>query len=679
MKINKLIITNLGLYSGKRVFDFSSATAEKPIILFGGLNGAGKTTLFDSFRLCLYGREIFKRISEADYLSYLKDKIHSSVEQEENCTDASIGIEFEYAEEGTVNTYYVERAWADSDSVTNKKGNGVTNSVAGGANKVTELLTVFKNNETLEDIHAESWQDFIKELIPIGVSQLFFFDGEKIQNIISNNNNQEFKNSVKALLGIDIIERLQADIKIYQGRKLKDVSSLKEQQRLEEIELSITSVETKITRIKDDNLGDLENKLLIAQNELKNCKDKVSAEGGAFYSQKEELRGKKNDADRELETVKVKLQELATDGLPLLIADKLSKRLAKQLVAEEELSVDRATSNKLMLKQQQLFDLINSTKSVFADLDDIIKQQLKDECLSIFNDDQPIELVEIFEYSPAQVSSLIAAIDQVVQTKKQVHSASSEYERVFRKLQSVQRDIDRAPDDDLVKTLYDRLAEHSETVGIMMAEKSKYEEQITLLDQQLADLSNEQAKVYDRIAASEKNDRKLALTERVSTALLTYKCRLAETRIDQLKKEFLAAFNELHRKDDVVDRLDIHPESLAISMYDKKGDQLSVEKLSSGEKEIYAISLLSALAKTSGMNLPFIIDTPLGRLDTEHRNSLVHKFFPNISHQMVIFSTDTEIGKEYYKDLEPHICATYKLGYDNVGKSTQVEEGYFWK
>jgi DNA sulfur modification protein DndD len=100
--------------------------------------------------------------------------------------------------------------------------------------------------------------------------------------------------------------------------------------------------------------------------------------------------------------------------------------------------------------------------------------------------------------------------------------------------------------------------------------------------------------------------------------------------------------------------------------------------LSAGEKQIYAIAILEALAKTSGRKLPIIIDTPLGRLDSKHRRKLVENYFPTASHQVIILSTDTEIDESFHKSLSDHISHTIKLDYDESIASTITNEGYFW-
>jgi hypothetical protein len=111
----------------------------------------------------------------------------------------------------------------------------------------------------------------------------------------------------------------------------------------------------------------------------------------------------------------------------------------------------------------------------------------------------------------------------------------------------------------------------------------------------------------------------------------------------------------------------------------RSGPPLSKERLSEGEKQIFAISVLWGLARASAHPLPAIIDTPMARLDAAHRRHLVERYFPHASHQVLILSTDTEVDRQYYHALEPHIARAYHLNYDEQTRATHGEEGYFWE
>ena len=88
------------------------------------------------------------------------------------------------------------------------------------------------------------------------------------------------------------------------------------------------------------------------------------------------------------------------------------------------------------------------------------------------------------------------------------------------------------------------------------------------------------------------------------------------------------------------------------------------------------ISILWALAKCSKKKLPVIIDTPLSRLDSAHRTSLVTVYFPNASEQTIILSTDTEIDDTYYHMMEENVGDEFRLNYDEKTRSTTITSGY---
>ena len=79
-------------------------------------------------------------------------------------------------------------------------------------------------------------------------------------------------------------------------------------------------------------------------------------------------------------------------------------------------------------------------------------------------------------------------------------------------------------------------------------------------------------------------------------------------------------------------RVLIDPETFFITLVDDQGRQVAKERLSEGEKQIFAISVLWGLSQASARPLPAIIDTPLARLDAAHRKQLVERYFPRAGH-----------------------------------------------
>ena len=106
--------------------------------------------------------------------------------------------------------------------------------------------------------------------------------------------------------------------------------------------------------------------------------------------------------------------------------------------------------------------------------------------------------------------------------------------------------------------------------------------------------------------------------------------------------------------------------------------RIDISRLSKGERQIFILSLYWAIIEISGKDIPFVIDTPYARIDADHRKEISEKFFPNISRQVVILSTDEEINEEFYGIIKSHIAQEYLLINDESQNRTTVENRYFF-
>jgi DNA sulfur modification protein DndD len=165
---SKLSLLNFGPYRSNQEYDLAPRVkygSPRPIILFGGKNGAGKTTLLEAINLCLYGpSSLGTAVTKREYEQYLLEKMHKDGSSQA-LNNTAVSLEFQYAHGGIQDEYYVSRSW---------KRRGA---------RIKEQLVIKKNEEQLRDLNLDQWNSFLRELIPPGIAQLFFFDGEKIRRI----------------------------------------------------------------------------------------------------------------------------------------------------------------------------------------------------------------------------------------------------------------------------------------------------------------------------------------------------------------------------------------------------------------------------------------------------------------------------------------------------------------
>ncbi|MEJ1937964.1 DNA sulfur modification protein DndD, partial [Nostoc sp. NIES-2111] len=168
---------------------------------------------------------------------------------------------------------------------------------------------------------------------------------------------------------------------------------------------------------------------------------------------------------------------------------------------------------------------------------------------------------------------------------------------------------------------------------------------------------------------------------KVQETLKVFREKLTLRKLNKLEEDVKNCFLYLLHKSDLVFRIAIDTKTFALSLFDFEGKPVPKHRLSAGEKQLLAIAFLWGLAKVSGLRLPVAIDTPLGRLDSSHRQNLVEKYFPAASHQVILLSTDTEIGKKEVETLRENeaIAREYLLKYNSATRQTTVVENqYFW-
>ena len=253
-----------------------------------------------------------------------------------------------------------------------------------------------------------------------------------------------------------------------------------------------------------------------------------------------------------------------------------------------------------------------------------------------------------------------------------------ELEAMEKRLAGADRALTRA-DTAAAGLLLDELRHAEQKVGATEATLHSRQDELQTARGQLLTMRRDHDRLLADQAAGVASSERASLAAKVAKALAAYENRLLEHKLGQLEKEFVGRFNHLAHKKTLVTGVRIDRVTFATTLVDGAGREVPKARLSAGEKQIYAISMLWALARTSGRPLPMIIDTPLGRLDSEHRDNLVQRYFPAASHQVILLSTDTEIDGQLLKDLGSSVSHSYRLDYDFAAGRTTATPGYFGK
>jgi DNA sulfur modification protein DndD len=248
-----------------------------------------------------------------------------------------------------------------------------------------------------------------------------------------------------------------------------------------------------------------------------------------------------------------------------------------------------------------------------------------------------------------------------------LHEQEEELERIDRELALV-------PAEETLRPLIEAHQRYSQELGALIVERDDLAERTERMDQRLEWLGQRRERLREQIVAEQHHDARVRLTDRTQAALGEFAQALTRRKALLLGERLKVRFNDLCRKQDLVQDVQIDPDNFAI-MLRRLGQAYDRRQLSAGERQLLAVATMWALREVSGVPMPVILDTPLGRLDGDHRQNMIHEYFPRAGHQVILLATDSEVGEGELAHLEPVISRVYSLTYDATRGETRVSPG----
>ena len=405
-----------------------------------------------------------------------------------------------------------------------------------------------------------------------------------------------------------------------------------------------------------------------------NVRQRFVAEGGDAASRRASIEAARREVRDQIVRREGELRELAAGLLPFAAAPKLSRRFANALARAGESGIG---SEATALRERLLAWRATGAPKRAAKWQ---REHWRD--LEAFLDSDALMPGEQAEDSISQLDTgerrkLLGKLSDVRETAAaRAALLVTELDALSRRLRETEADLVRASGH-AAGVVLDELLLAEKSMGAVEAELKAREEEVRVIEFQRAALDRERRRMLDAQSEAAAGEGRAELANRVGRALQQYEDRLLDRKLAQLQAEFVSRFNLLARKGNFVADVRIDRTSFDATLVDRSGREIRKSSLSAGEKQIYAIAMLWALARTSGRPLPMIIDTPLARLDSEHRMALIECYFPEASHQVIVLSTDTEVDDALLERLRPSISHTYRLDFDPERGGTTATPGYF--
>jgi ATPase involved in DNA repair len=713
MKINRIILHNFNSYEGINEFVFTSHDSARNINLIGGKNGAGKTSLFSAIKIALYGPLAFGYVGvNPHYIARIKECINSRAFQQE-IVQSKVQITISLMIEREIKEYEITREWDYTRQ------------------KLEENYCVKEDGILLDEDQLSYFQNYLQGIVSPDLFEFFLFDGEEVGSIFSTNSyNLYVKKAIYTLFGLDVFEIIRKYTNGYTGKALnEDEEKLYKQyeelhERAELLEKQMSMLEEQIV-LDEEMLEQVETERFDLETAFKNA-------GGITEAERCKLTKEFNDAER-IKTESVTQIKMFVEGLmPFFIVKNFTDRIANQLDYEEKGEIYYYIQQKLIKSEIKL--VLNERANVDDDSVDALMEFLKSKFKPKGFEENIQLLHDLSKEDIGRVNAMISSLEDfdvqmmiaLVNKRKAAAERTAEINRILRQSMA-DEDVDRYTRQE------NKLLKKKEELNRKLNEEWEQQSQLT---EEYSNVTQLKDKVFQSLKSNAQNKHIFELSSglaQMMNVILLNKMAFIKRRLEKLIVEKL---HHIYRKDNLITYIEIE-DNFRFNLYqdakytaielayllrnlgseeflseigeqgkrnlfelygvDSLGDlqqvlsrvekdtginlykRIDINRLSKGERQIFVLSLYWAIIELSGQDIPFVIDTPYARIDANHRKEISEKFFPNISKQVIILSTDEEINEEYYELMKPHIAKEYLLINDESQNRTTVEQHYFFE
>ncbi len=663
MKFRKLTIENYKSFRFATEIRFPVGEDGRSIFLIGGMNGAGKTSIMEAINYCLYGAkpdEIFRNINR-------REKARGNL---------LVSFELVMEMDDDLSELVVNRSWSAGVSVDPR------------ARDLAERLVVVRDGKRVSVQNREIWQDFIRSVIPPGITQFFFFDGEKIQAIAADDHSEvRLKSSLEAALGIQYINRLASDLLYIRNEERKGFVEISD----EDLDFKQSELKKERSRLlrRQKERERVQQELAEFKHHLEEARQRFAAAFHVAPETRETMRAnekKRVQAANRLAQVENEIRALCEKILPFAIAGRLFEPMRRQIEVERESACSEAIKENAAALAMRIVRVVDEPEPIYREtLSPEKMTELERRIFRLLREGDPpgkvVRMLDLSDRDAARVLNKMESLESAeVFLLKPLLEEKRELASLIRTLEGLsQAGVLTESERELFEQLQAEMEGCSTQSGRKSEQLRLIEEEILALEKRIGAIEMEIEKLYETHHVSKERSEFLQECDAVAGVLHQFVVRLRKNKVRLLQEKTFEMYRRLSSRSGLIKDIIIDDKTYEVRICDRGGHDIKKSGLSAGEKEVFAVSLLWGLAQTSQLKLPIVIDTPLSRLDSTHRDNIVNNYFPNAGRQVIILSTDTEIDKDYYRILKPHLTGAGSLVFDHQRELTTFREGYFWE
>ena len=649
MKLERITLENFRQYHGKQRLEFSR-DEQRRVTIIHGVNGAGKTSLFLGINWCLYGRSV-DNIKVIENVGELVSK--EAVSQTMPGHQVRASVELALLHDGK--RYLVRRVLQG------------TKEVEGGVDYVADEFTMMLTRWDGQAERVNNPIGTMNAILPANVREYFLFDGEGIDNFAKPEAAEQVKQAIYLVLKLEVLERarkhLEAiahdyrkELKKISGKELRDLieedekaraERNKAEQRKAELTREIASARRKIEEI-DQQLLETQNAKVLQQH-----RDRVERE----------LKQRQSELDGTVSQIR----DLAITAYFIIAQPAIDRALH---ILDEKRERGEIPSN---IRQQFVQDLIEQMRCICGrPFVEGSSEHLR--LLDLMNRSVPGSLEDDVLNTAAELRTFTQRVGRHLTDLGTAMKRRTELVDLIQALVAELDDVGRQ----LKGSPLEEISQLEQKRQNYLADIDSNNMEIGSLTERIEKLNKEIARLEKAITKARKDEvrerllsTKLELAQRAADAIGEMYQVFAEDMRERLEAKTKEIFKQLVWKDSHFKDIRLGAD-YNLEVIDRYGLPARPE-LSAGERQVLSLSFITAMSRISEAEAPLVMDTPFGRLSSNHRNSIT-EHLPKLVDQLVLFVTDEELRDQARANLDPYIGAEYRLHFDLTTSCTTIEE-----
>lgn len=676
MQFKKLIFKNYKTYYGTQEVDLSipkdkDGNVDKNIILFGGLNGAGKTTFLKAILYVLFGKRGITNSSdpkeiEKEYIKVFSNVINNTFFDEGgNECSVSLILETDKGAEWTLSVKWYIDAYK-------KVGHEVR------VISIKETPISFPKKTTIREENIDTYYQFIDRIIPFYAAPFFIFDGEEIRTLIEKQNTEEMKNAIQKISGMKSNKQLIKDLLSLKDNITKEIAKASGSKNIQSIQKEFDEISKKLETVKA-RADEGAKKLQQLKTEQKKFQT-IRQEKLLVNSKSRESISKKIGQIEEQTTIKKQeVTKYFKDNMTQILLSSKISALKNRILSEKKYREQKALKNTLLQPYENFIEKLLKVKTTPPLTNEQIKQlKIAGEKIWFEDKNRKVnDIPELEELHDLNNSDLNYLLNLTVSTVRPLIALISDIDRLNTENEEIMLQLQNAPEATDTSEEEKQIQKLTEDIGKEQLLQMNRTKQIQKLTEEKRALETKLTKNKNVGGNVDVLYAERQYLERVIAAITKYEEEYTYQKAMIIKNEFETMLKKLFRKQDEFGKIEFDLDTFSIRLYNDKMQEISMQERSAGEMQMISSSLIWALTRASNLNLPVVIDTPLGRLDSQHRTHLIEHYYRHLSDQVIILSTDTEITSEYIDIMNESSAKQYLLDYDENKKYTIIRDGYF--